>query len=260
LAPPILCQNLTDIYFYLKSSKADQLKRFKAARKVDADSLYTGIDMILKTYGINRAEYHGGDLTGVHVKKLMENAEKIMTDIRGYLIGSLHPDSNETEDSITETCNNFADLLTLWDAVLSNLHIRFPSVAQCAETQVYIEAAIKLSHEMGMSKTVKGHGSQRHIVNQMRRVYGGLPEFDEQWAERIHQVGKKADMRLRNLDEGRAALSRATTFRRVTRPETKFARTRLTKYKRGQRKRTRESQEAAQRVKKERRSAVKPSA
>ena len=138
MAPPILCQNLTDIYFYLKSSKADQLKRFKAARKVDADSLYTGIDMILKTYGINRAEYHGGDLTGVHVKKLMENAEKIMTDIRGYLIGSLHPDSNETEDSITETCNNFADLLTLWDAVLSNLHIRFPSVAQCAETQVYI--------------------------------------------------------------------------------------------------------------------------
>jgi len=161
-----------------KSSKTEKLKRFKAARKIDANSLYTGIDLILKKYGINRAEYHGGDLTGVHVKKLMESAKEITDDIRDYLIGSLHPESNETEDSIKETCSNVAALLTLWDAVLSNLHIRFPSTEQCDETQDYISAAIKLSHDMGMSKTVKGHGAQRHVVMQMKQVYGGLPEFD----------------------------------------------------------------------------------
>ena len=27
-------------------------------RKLDADSLYTGVDNILKQFGINRAEYH----------------------------------------------------------------------------------------------------------------------------------------------------------------------------------------------------------
>jgi len=35
-------------------------------------------------------------------KKLMESTKEITDDIRDYLIGSLHPESNETEDSIKE--------------------------------------------------------------------------------------------------------------------------------------------------------------
>ncbi|EJK50672.1 hypothetical protein THAOC_30289, partial [Thalassiosira oceanica] len=50
---------------------------------------------ILQRYKINRAEYHGGDLTGVDIKKLMHDAANIMKEIREYLINSLHDDSNE---------------------------------------------------------------------------------------------------------------------------------------------------------------------
>ena len=116
--------------------------RFKAARKIDANSLYTGIDLILKKYGINRAEYHGGDLTGVHVKKLMESANEITNDIRDYLIGSLHPESNETEDSIKETCSNGyrADLKKgepVWSVTHATRDSRFPvpCVVNCTPSQ-----------------------------------------------------------------------------------------------------------------------------
>jgi len=58
-------------------------------------------------------------------------------------------------------------------------------------------------------------------------------------------------MRLRNLDERRAALSRASSFRRAIKPETRFALKRLDKHKRGPLKRAMEKQEEARRVKKE---------
>ena len=188
------------------------MKKFKAARKLDDDSLYTGIDNILKSFQIHWAEYHGGDLTGVHLKQLMNNAEEIMNQVSQYLIDSRHEGSEETDDDIKQTCENVKTLLLLWDGALSNVHISFPSPEECDETQKYINAAIKLTFNMGMSKTVKGHGTQRHMVKQMRTIYGGLLEFNEQWAERIHQEGYHFDMRYRNLSEMRAALTRASNF------------------------------------------------
>ena len=59
-----------------KSVKLKVLEDYKKDRKTDNDSLYTKIDGILEMYGILRAAYHGGDLTGVCVIKLMSNAEK----------------------------------------------------------------------------------------------------------------------------------------------------------------------------------------
>lgn len=71
---------------------------------METDSLYTRIDNILKEFGIIRAEYHGGDLNGVHLKKLMECAGDIMDQVTTYFINSLHYESSKTETSIRETC------------------------------------------------------------------------------------------------------------------------------------------------------------
>jgi len=188
----------------------------------------------------------------------MNQAKEIMDRVRDYLIESLHDNSSETKESIEETCDNVTSLLVLWDGVLSHLHIAFPTEEQCDQTQVFIDAAIKLANVMGMTKTVKGHGSQRHIVSQMRSVYGGLPEFDESWAERIHQWGYSADMKLRNFSECKKALIRATNFRRTSKPQTQDAINSLSTFERGPRKRTRVKQNEQEHVKKERRlSALK---
>ena len=221
---------------------------------MDDDSLYSGIDKILKRFNIHRAEYHGGDLTGVHLKQLMENAKDIMDQVTVYLIDSRHEGSEESEDDIKQICENVKTLLILWDGVLSNLHIEFPTADECNETQRFIDAATTLAYRMGMSKTVKGHGAQRHMVSQMRSVHGGLLEFDEQWAERIHQEGYHFDMKYRNLSEYRAAFTRATQFRRTSKPESQEAKKRLTiRFTRGPRKRTLQKRQDAKKVKKERR-------
>ena len=53
----------------------DKLKAFRVARKTDDSSLYSKIDDILSKNKIQRAAYHGGQLTGVCVKQLMYNAD-----------------------------------------------------------------------------------------------------------------------------------------------------------------------------------------
>ena len=98
--------------------------------------------MILKDFCNNRVEYLGGDLTDVHLKKFMDNAEEIMRQVRGYLIKSLHGNSNETKESIEKTCDNVTTLLVLWDGVLLNLYNAFSSEKQCNLIQGYINTAM----------------------------------------------------------------------------------------------------------------------
>ena len=136
--------NLLPASFALEN-KSRWIEKIKAARKLDNYSLYTGINNILKSFQIHRAEYHGRDLTDVHLKQLMDNAEEIMKQIAQYLMDSRHVGSEEKDDNIKETCENVKSLLLLWDGALSNLHISFPSPEQCDETQKYIDAAIKLT-------------------------------------------------------------------------------------------------------------------
>ena len=77
-----------------------------------------------------------------------------------------------------------------------------------------------------MSVTVKGHGSEDHIVNHMRDLakYGGMVEFDESWGELYHQIGYRFDVRLRNMgSEDRKARTRAKRDRSENLPQTKVA-------------------------------------
>ena len=69
-----------------KKGKSDQLVGFASARKTEEDSLLTGVDKIFQEYGIIRAQYHGGDLSGGHLSKLMTHSTKIMDNVETYLL------------------------------------------------------------------------------------------------------------------------------------------------------------------------------
>ena len=62
-----------------RKAKTEKLYGFKSLRKIDKDSLHTGIDEILQRYGIKRQAYHGGDLVGGHIGILMESANRLWT-------------------------------------------------------------------------------------------------------------------------------------------------------------------------------------
>ena len=121
--------------------------------------------------------------------------------------------------------------------------------------QNYIDQVFDLGSDVGMSKTVKGHGTEAHLVQQMRRAPGGLKHFDESWMEQYHQTGYKFDMKYRNMGSELAkAKVRASADRRNTKPGTVAAGEKcLAQHSRGKRKATVGKQNEKKRVKEERR-------
>ena len=88
-----------------------------------------------------------------------------------------------SKDEIDTICNNVSTVLTLWDGVLSGLHIEYPTKEECDKTQEFIDGALRMMRTMEINVTLKGHGGKIHIVPQMRSIKGGLFEFDESWTE-----------------------------------------------------------------------------
>ena len=104
----------------------DKLKAFRVARKTDDSSLYSKIDDILSKNKIQRAAYHGGQLTGVCVKQLMYNADNIMEEVAALLIEEKNENDEciMTDEAINQLCDNMSLLLLRWDGALSCLHTR----------------------------------------------------------------------------------------------------------------------------------------
>lgn len=250
----------TDMSVYIESlvkkrtRKKEILVEWRKVRKTDDDSLYTHIDDILKLYGILRAAYHGGDLTGVCVKSLMTNAQEIMSSIATLLIEHRSEECTMTPSEISALCGNCSRLLTLWDGVLHCLHVINPKESDYNEAQKFIDKALELTRTMGMRVIPKYHGTEAHLVKQMREVEGGLFEFDESWTEQYHQVGYQFDTKNRNKgSEERRANVLAAENRRVHLPETQAELKKLDGRKRGKRKATKLKEEELKKEKKERR-------
>ena len=238
-----------------KSKKSKIIEDCKRERKTDSDSLYSAIDKILQDYGILRAAYHGGDLTGGCVKKLMANAEIIMERVEALLIENKDNECTLDNAQIHTLCNNSAQVLSLWDGALAEMHTNYPLEENCRKTQQYIDKAMKVSREMEMSVIVKEHGTEKHIVSQMRNTRGGLFEFDESWGEQYHQVGHSFDVRLNNQGcELRKGIVRAGENRRVTHPKTQLALKKVVEKKRGKRPATLAKEADVKKMKTERRS------
>ena len=158
---------------------------------------------------------------------------------------------------IDKLFNNSRDVLTLQDGALAGLHIEFPEEDDYIKTQQFIDAALKLTREMEMTVTPKGHGGEKHLVGQMRMTKGGLFEFDESWGEQYHQTGYNFDMRLRNQgSEVWKAKVRAAENRRESLAGTQESLNRLKENKRGKRSSTIEKAENKKQANKKRREDV----
>ena len=216
--------------------------------------MYSGIYWILQKYHIHRAAYHGGDLTGVCIRKLMSSAKEIMNEVKEYLLATKSPSCLLSDANIADLCNDISVLLLCWDGALSKLHTNNPDEEDCLEAQEYIDKAVELMRKLGLSITIKVHGSQTHLVQQMRITMGGLFKFDESWGEHYHQVGSAYDNRLRNQpSELKKAEIRAGNLRRENQAETKAAGEKLNALKRGPREMTVRATNADKKFKREKR-------
>ncbi|KAL7454029.1 hypothetical protein ACHAWC_005670 [Mediolabrus comicus] len=181
-----------------RKEAAKQLKEFTTKWKKNRESIYSGIDKILQRYGIERSAYHGGQINGVDVRTLMEDAKGIMGEICIFLCTQLTEHSSISADEIGKLCKDCEVYLSLWDAAFAAVHEDNPSDEHCDNTQELIDLAMANHRALGFSVTPKTHGMEKHVVDQMRRVKGGIKKLIEHWVEHYHQVGHRYDIKWRN--------------------------------------------------------------
>ena len=160
-----------------------------------------------------RSAYHGGQINGVGIKQLMDHAESIMADIEKVLVEALRRrhDAAVTEEEVKRKCKAVKHFFALWDDAFAAVHLPDPAVQDCNDAQEKINRAMKQMRSMEMSITPKAHGMEDHVVNQMRKIPGGIVRMIEHWVERYHQVGFKYDDKWRRLrGEKRKAEIRST--------------------------------------------------
>ena len=153
---------------------------------------HTGIDEILQEYGILRAQYHGCDMSGGHLSKLMTYITKIMEKVQTYLLLKVTKPLNvdaptpandiatpvtTAEDEIRRTCLNVRTYLLLWNKFLSLVKTEYPTSANCDETQKRIGDIVELAGSMGKKRSLKMHTCMVHLVPQMCRFKCGLSDF-----------------------------------------------------------------------------------
>ena len=94
-------------YEELKNARPSHLKR---VRRV--------VEEILRKWGIDRAAYHGGDLTGNLISKFCLNAEQIFGEIKEKLrtyVEDRHHGCLVTEEEVKTVCMRFEQLVLLLD-------------------------------------------------------------------------------------------------------------------------------------------------
>jgi len=239
-----------------KRAKEKRLKNFKKMRRSAEDSIYTGIDKILKKYGINRAAYHGGDLNGGGVLMLMEYSTEIMKEIGAYLVESKSEKSRYSDDEILCLCDSYAHLLTVWDGALSESQAVDSDESNYKMAGEFIKKGVSIIREMDlMSVTPKVHGMEDHVVNQMRKTEGGIGELGEHWVELYHQTGYRYDVSLRAMkDEKKKAQVISKREKASINPNVMKAKEmKMKRFTPKKRSSTLEREDANQRVKRERR-------
>jgi hypothetical protein len=99
----------------LRKKKADMIKS-QNSRKSTA-LVRSQLENILKHYDIDRAAYHGGDLTGTHVERFLQNAEDIITEFKVIIMAAEDKVCNENE--INDVHKRYVELCTLLDYLFS---------------------------------------------------------------------------------------------------------------------------------------------
>jgi hypothetical protein len=174
------------------------LKAYRKERKTDADSLFTSIDALLEKHRICRAAYHGGDLQGNDVIKLMKCAHELLPEIAQLFIESKDEMCTQSDVEIHQVCNIVKEALTLWNKAFTLCQKHNPSDADCTQTQEHINAAMEATRQLEVSITPKNHGMEDHVVDQMRRIPGGIAHLMEYWVEQYHQTGSKFDRKCKH--------------------------------------------------------------
>jgi hypothetical protein len=153
---------------------------------------------ILTPLGVESSSYHGGDLNGNAIRRLMEHAEGIALGVNQKLRECGIADRADEIDILTK---NFRIVLLLLDGIFSLLLTKYGMVTPeiLGNLTELLELLRKQWVIMGLPMTPKFHCLLRHAVVQLEATGGGLGDLGEDGIERSHQERLKDNRRMTGL-------------------------------------------------------------
>lgn len=176
------------------------------------------IEVILSKFGVDRAVHHSGDLVGGGARNYMKHARiannemynKIIevTEERGFDVSDDADDG--TLKMLRKRMDAYSDTLQQFNVfffLLYTDHVSYPGESDqlLADAAAAKDQAILIWRKHGISVALKIHILEDHVIDYMKE-FGYMFLYNEQFVERIHQVGKKHDKHTKFA--GRIASSR----------------------------------------------------
>ena len=162
---------------------------------------------ILLKYNIERASYHGGDLTGKNILCLFNNAEDVFQSFRTVLIQRNKP-GGISNLIITVRCKKTEELCILLDYMFSLARTPCGDLtpAIIVTTKECIKAVVRKWKDLRLSLNgPKWHAIEDHLIYLME-YWNGIGCFTEDHVEKSHQTGMLEEKRTGHmLNRERAA-------------------------------------------------------
>ncbi len=189
-----------------------KLRERMKGRKFRDKPLKADINRVFNKYSIVPQQYHGGDFVGPHVRKFMEKANEICSDITDIFksvptnMRRKRKRGTDTEveamndEEIERKMNKISDLLLLADTIYSVSHAAPGTLTdeEINEVEKVVRIFSTLWRECDLSATIKVHIIESHLITYLRR-FRGLGSYEESFIEMAHQEGVKMERRSANV-------------------------------------------------------------
>jgi len=190
-----IVRNFKDAQEAHKNAKK-ALEDMKAARGKPESSISVDIEVTLAKFLISRASYHGGDFNGVCCRRLVQNADEVISEIKPVILSKREKICEEL--TVCKKLDILQNALGLLDAVFAHLNKINPTPEEKLLTREAIQTLMKFwRNTLQMSVSLKGHIMEKHVCDFNDNC--GVGDKEESFVEQGHQVGLKDDRRYYGL-------------------------------------------------------------
>jgi hypothetical protein len=199
--------DLDEAYKTAKMEKEEVKKSFNEEAKKLENSKATGqplkakMEEILKTVGIDFAEFHGKQMQGPACRKLLAKRDEIIPRFQELVLSLPQAEKREPDDEKTiQMLQLHRRLLGHVDALVAFLRSdRYsldysPESEEVAKAKHHRDLLSHLWRHAKISVTPKAHCSEAHAIENAIKVCG-YGELGEDEGERAHQTGAKSETR-----------------------------------------------------------------
>ena len=176
----------------------ETITKLRKERGWNVDSLSFSFECILKSHNIKVEAYHGGDFNGVSCRKILDNIDKIMQEIKDVVRNGRKKPSNVSDEEVLTKLEKYECLMKMLDSTLSQMMIVNPTQSEVTEFENRKVKTMRLWRELNISVTTKAHLIECHAQHQLK-TFKGIMDKAEHHVEREHQVGSRLLAQTRNI-------------------------------------------------------------